>query len=248
LPNDLPVTLTIVEDPDLLRSYNDNNYGSESFRHARYLSPDRYRIDDFKLQIPRGERKGTMRIRIRPNGLSPDSMYLIPFRVTQCSEYEMNDARNTVLYRIRFQNPYSTTVSVPQFTHRGVKTTVGSDVEQATMAQKHVHAVSANEVRIIAGNTVFKNDLNFIEKWSLRLKMDADGKVTISPWNLGTYGMKVTQIDDDELYPNTYGVIKDDWGRVFKTFMLCYEYVDADSKVAYRMQEELRIEFRPEVK
>ena len=60
--------------------------------------------------------------------------------------------------------------------------------------------------------------------------------------------MKVTQIDGDAYYPNVFKLIDDGYGKIYRTFLLCYDYVDPDVNVTYRMKEELKIEHTKTVK
>ena len=241
-----PITLNLAEDASLLELYNNSNYGAESFQNAHYLSEDRYSINEHIINIPAGERTGSMKIRLRADGLSPDSVYFIPLRVVKCSAYELNIPKSAVLYQIHLKNFWASTAAYNfQYNHLGIRYEQGSDVAISSMMMKHVHPVSANEVRIFAGIQPFEKRLDRIEEWAMRLTMDDDGNVTITPWGKNSrFALNVTQIDGDEDYPNVFRLIDDGWGNIFKTFLLCYEYVDRSNGVTYRMQEELRIEHK----
>jgi len=237
-----PITLSIVEDESLFHAYNMNNFDTESYRYARRLSEDRYVVEQPFISIPESERGGTMRIRMKVNGLSPDSVYLIPFRVHQCSAHELNQQKSTVLYRIYLKNFWASTTSIPSYNHRGLRTE-GTGVPVNTMMQKAVHPVAGNAVRIFAGNSTFAANEKSIVQWGIQLTMDANSHVTISPWDTSPFGMQVKQVDGDLDYPNIFKLIDDGFGRVFKTFLLCYEYVDPTNNVTYMMKEELRTEY-----
>lgn len=243
LPTTETVTLDLAEDPDLLWQYNNNNFATESYKYARYLSTDRYEIEDPIIVIPQGERNGRMKIRVRAANLSPDSVYLIPFRVTQCSAYELNANKSTVLYRVYLKNFWASAKSIPVYSHRGLKMEIGTTNPVNTMITKQVFPVSGNEVRIFTGNKIISEPtMELIERWAMRLSIDADGKVTINPWSKTRFGMKITQVDGDLDYPNVFRLIDNGYGKIYKTFLLCYDYVDPDVGVTYRMKEELKIE------
>ena len=250
------ISLAIIEDEELLRVYNNTNYSLESFRYAKWLSADRYIVDQLSINIPAGERSGIMNIRVRAGGLSPDSVYYIPFNAVSTSAYELNQNKNTVLYRVHISNFWSSTVSVPQYSHRGLRTQVVDLPEGATppatvttVAQKHVHPVSANSVRTFAGNRSFEPNHSLITQWGILLTIDADNKVNITPWD-PAYGIEIYPVNDpdDDIYTNTFELFDDGFGRLFRIFWLNYNYVDPVSSVTFNMKEELRIQHVIEIK
>ncbi|MDR2038941.1 MAG: DUF4361 domain-containing protein [Bacteroidales bacterium] len=244
LPTNEPVVLSLAEDAGLLSEYNNNSFATEAYKYALYLPANRYKIDSHTITIPQGEQYGRMKIWLRAGGLSPDSVYFIPFRVEQSSAYELNPVKSTVLYRVYLKNFWASAKSVPVYSHRGIKQEKGTTTLVNTMMTKQMYPVSGNEVRIFAGNKIITElTVNLIEKWAIRLSVDADGNVTIRPWSDSHFGIKVTQVDGDPEYPNVFRLVDDGYGKTFKTFLLCYDYVDSDDGVTtYRMKEELRIE------
>lgn len=238
LPTTEPINIDIQEDESLLLSYNISNFDTDAQRYALYLSKDRYVIDEHKITIPTGERTGRMHIRIRTAGLSPDSIYMIPFRVNAFSAYEFNAEKNTVLYRLYFKNYYASTMDGDGSTiynHRGRRGATN------TMVQKKVFPVAPNQVRIMAGIKEFQADEALIDKWSIRLTVDEDNRVSIEPWNT-KFGTTITQIDGDAEYPNAFSIV-DDGYNTYKTFLLRYDYLDPDDGQTYEMREELRLAF-----
>ena len=286
LPTDQSIRLNIVEDPVILEQYNSFNFGSEAYQYARYIPESRKIINDYSINIPAGERTGVMNILIRPDGLSPDSVYMIPFRVTDVSAYEMNQDMNTVLYRLRMKNEWSSTADIPQYNHKGTSARIDlpDQVEVTTFIQKHIHPVSAHQVRVYAGGDrifdVNNRELEAeIKQWAITLTVN-DGNVTITPWYDAPNGMQVKQVNEacgggntewkcpicepeafedpsdtrvvqscyyDPRYNNTYKVVDDGWGRLFKTFMLCYEFTNPANGQRFIMKEELKIEQVTEV-
>ena len=47
-------------------------------------------------------------IKIRPEGLSPDSTYFVGLKATDISGVEINESKNTILYQILIKNDYAT--------------------------------------------------------------------------------------------------------------------------------------------
>ena len=83
----------------------------------------------------------------------------------------------------------------------------------------------------------------------MRIMIDNDGKATIEPWNKGHLGLTVKQVDGDnydkfDRFLNTGKLIDDGFGNLYKTIRLCYDYIDPNDKIEYRMWEELRLEYK----
>lgn len=233
------IDINIIEDEGLLEKYNVSNFDTDADRYAQYLSSDRYEINSHKITIPAGERSARMHIKLRTEGLSPDTVYLIPFRVKSFSAYEFSPRKNTVLYRIYLKNQFASTKDgdgATMYNHRGKRGPTN------TMMQKKVFPVADNAVRIMAGIKEFKAEEESINKWSLRIEVGEDGKLSIEPWDKSQFGLNITQIDGDEDFPNKF-MIEDDGYKKHKTFLLRYDYVDPDDGVSYEMSEELRIPY-----
>jgi len=232
-----PIDINMVEDESLITKYNVSSYDTDAERYAIYLDHSRFSIENQTITIPAGERTGRMKMKIRTAGLSPDSIYFIPFRVNSYSAYEMNLNKSTVMYRIYLKNYYASTKSgSTSYSHRGIRG--GTN----TMLEKPVFPVADNEVRIFAGIKQFDANETLINKWALRVVVGEDNNVTILPWNNSEFGLQVTQVDGDEDYPNIFK-IEDTGFKTFKTFLLRYDYVDPEDGKTYQMKEELRLEF-----
>jgi hypothetical protein len=232
-PTEKDIRVVLVQDIDLFNRYNRGNFDVETDKYANLLPPDKYDIDDYSLTIPAGERSGRMKIRIRPEGLSPDSTYLISLKVDNYSNYEVNPDKKDVLYRIMLKNYYAVQKTATNYTERGK---LG---EMNVLGTKRMFPLTYNSVRIIAGNEVFASDTATINSYSIILEIDARNKVTVKPFR----HLYVEQVDGDPDYPNTF-FIEDDGFRTYKTFLLRYNYKKANDNTLYEMREELRLEFR----
>jgi len=267
------------------------NFGTDDYKYARILSPNRYEIVDPNrtITIPAGERSGIMPINFKLEGLSPDSTYFIPFKTENCSAYELNLDKSAVLYRVHFKNFWASTKNTTEYSHRGYRILKDAiwdkwieDMEQwkedmeeweashepdeeaparpvapqrmPTYLNKRVVPVSRNEIRLYCGTKSYNasEDLQVaIVRYSLRITINDDGSLIIKPWDESHLGLNVEQvydnIDPDDIYGNTYELIDDGFGKVFRTFRLCYDYEDPSSnttpKEKYRMWEELRLEY-----
>ncbi len=238
-PTTEAIDINIIEDEALLKHYNVSNFDTDADRYAQYLNSSRYDVDSYKITIPAGERNARMHIKLRTEGLSPDTLYLIPFRVETFSAYEFSPRKNTVLYRIYLKNRFASTKDgdgATMYNHRGKRGATN------TMMQKKVFPVGRDEVRIMAGIKEFKAEEESISRWSLLIKVEDDGKVIIEPWDKSQFGMKVTQVDGDEDFPNNFTIFDDGYNK-YKTFLLRYDYVDPDDGATYQMSEELRVPY-----
>ncbi|MDR1865778.1 MAG: DUF4361 domain-containing protein [Bacteroidales bacterium] len=247
IEEDLYVELAF--DREAFDRYNTANFDVSAEKYAKVVPRSKYTVDDYSLTIPAGEKNGKMKIKLRPDGLSPDSIYFIPFKVVTYSAYELNPNKNNVLYQVLTKNFYATQKVQTDYTLRGFLsdgTTDGSSGELLfgqVMDTKRMHPVSRNRVRIMPGNQQFEDtnedQLSRINRLAIILEIAGNGKVSIMPWRTAG-GMEVTQIDGDPEYPNTFH-IEDDGYRKFKTFLLRYNF--KLGSVTYYMKEQLQLEF-----
>ncbi|WP_298647542.1 DUF1735 domain-containing protein [uncultured Proteiniphilum sp.] len=231
-PTKKDINISLVEDPLLIEAYNKTNFDVEYNKYAHALSKSRYDIDSYHLRIPAGEIKSSLPIRIRPEGLSPDSTYFIPLRIDLHDSYEANPEKSYVLFEIRIKNFYAkangTTYNL-----------VGKEQERSIFGTKIMHPLGGNKVRIMAGTEAYLADIEVHKKYALVLEISEEGKVHIIPYG----DIQVNQIDDDPEYPNIFKVNYDGY-RYYKTFLLRYDFTIGDN--TYRMSEELRLQFDPE--
>jgi hypothetical protein len=220
------------------------------------------------ITIPAGERNGRMSVGVNASGLSPDSIYYIPFRINSSSAYEVREEKSTVLYRVHMQNFWASTRAIPNYSHRGIRFNLplpaGYDsphtekgeatdpIGTPSFINKLIHPVTADVVRLYAGDKTrqSRDDLEKeITMWSMRVKInDIDDvikglpvSVNLSSWDTEHDWMEIRQKDGDPNFPNTYQIVDDGFGRRFNTFLLCYEYIDPINGAAFLMKEELRI-------
>jgi hypothetical protein len=229
LPTSKPLNITIAPDPESFDSYNRSNFDVDSARFAHLLPASMYDIDSYQISIQAGERLGKTAIRVRPEGLSPDSTYFIPLKMEQWTDIEVNPNKSNVLYRVLIKNRYATQESNTVYTmraYRGATQLPGSKLMQP---------LSRNRVRTMPGNVAFQSNLETINKWAIVLEIGADNSVKITPWK----NVSVTQIDGDPDYPNIFR-IEDTGYRKYLIFRLRYDY--KDGATTYQMKEELSLE------
>ena len=172
---------------------------------------------------------GRTMIRIRPEGLSPDSTYFVGLKATDISGVEINESKNTILYQILIKNDYATQGENVYYSMTGLADGM------ATAGNKKMFPLTHNSVRVIAGTESFESNVDHINKTAIILQVEENNHVTIKPYK----DIEVTQIDGDSKYPNTFK-IEESFGHTYNVFLLSYRYTkDGKSKV---MQEELRLE------
>jgi hypothetical protein len=238
------INISLVEDGTLLYEYNRSNYDVDISRYVNWLPRDNYYIESYDITIPVGERTGRMSIKVRPNGLSPDSIYFIPMRVNNFSSYELTSKKNTVLYHVYPKNYYATCNAL-KGTYTSYSAMIRIDTNILVMKTKPMFPLSGNSVRTVAGELSHSANVSVINTNSIVLTVDtATNKVTISPWK--DDNLQLQQIDDDPDYPNIFYIKDDGYNRTFKTFLLRYNY--RFSGKTYIIQEELSLEFKEELK
>ncbi len=222
----------IVVDPSLVDGYNKINYDLDYDRYAHELAVGNYSIDSPVLTIPAGEIKGILPIRIRPEGLSPDSIYFIPLKVNEHDNYEVNPDKNYILYRVRIKNFYAKDYGATSYNLSGTRNGVN------VFGAKNMHPLAANKVRIMVGTETYLPNVDILRSSAIVLELDENDNVQISPYG----DISVTQVDGDPDFPNNFQIEFDGF-RYFKKFLLRYNYTL--NGVTVEMKEELRYNYNP---
>jgi hypothetical protein len=232
-PTETGVKVTLVEDSAAFNNYNRGNFDADENLYANLLPETMYDIDDYNINIPAGERSGRMKIRVRTEGLSPDSTYFISLKVGELSAYEFNHKKSDVLYRVLIKNRYASqlTAGYTNYSLRGNKDNV------EVFGVKPMHPISKNRVRVMAGTETFLSSVATFNKSAIILEVTDDNKVLITPYK----DITVQQIDGDPDFPNIFKV-EDDGYRKYNTFLLHYSYKIGNT--TYQMKEELRMEIK----
>jgi hypothetical protein len=191
------------------------------------------------MRIKGGTTGAEMPIRIRPNGLSPDSVYFLPLRIDNHDTYEANPEKSYVLYRVMLKNRFARSDGNTYYTMRTKQSVSGTGVELETPGTKIMHPLSGNRVRIMAGTTAFVSDVTRLKQSAIILEVDDNNNVRILPYG----DIEVTTVNGHPDFPNIFK-IEDDGYATYKTFLLRYNYTVGD--ITYEMKEELRLSFNPD--
>lgn len=234
------VTINIVEDPDLIETYNRNNYDQDVAKYAKQLPKDKYEISSMQCVIKAGQTGGVIPVKIRPAGLSPDTTYLIPIRVDTYDRCEINPDKCYMLYRVQIENRWAVGDGTTNYTLRGKRRILGDQSELSMPGTKILFPLTANRVRTMVGNETYAADEETLYRGAMILEIADNGKVKILPYR----DVEIVQLDnEDPEYPNKF-FIDDDGFNTYKTFLLCYQYTFEG--VTYVMKEELRLQFNPD--
>lgn len=225
------IDITLEEDSTPLDIYNKAIYDADESRYAKLLSKDQYQIDSYHIKIAAGERGGKTMIKVRPEGLSPDSIYFVALKVSSYSSYEVNEAKSNVLYRVLIKNDYASQATESMYTMSGYFNGV------VTGGNKKMQPLGWNKVRIMAGTVSYQADVTTINRAAIVLEVTSDNRVRITPFK----DIYVKAINDDPDYPNTFKTETIN-NRTYNVFSLCYEYIL--SGTTHRMKEELRMEIK----
>lgn len=223
------IIIGLEEDQSPLDLYNRSLFDVDEKLYAKFLPKDKYEIVDYKIQINAGERTGRTMVKLRPEGLSPDSTYFIGLKATDISGVEINQKKNTILYQVLIKNDYATQGENIFYAMTGLVNTM------VTAGNKKLFPLTHNSVRMIAGTEAFQSNVDHINKNSIILEVGADNHVTIKPYK----DLDVVQLDGDLKYPNVFR-IEESFGRRYNVFLLSYQYTIKGVKRV--MQEELRLE------
>ena len=99
-PTKKDLKISIIEDESFIYSYNKSNYDQNVDKYVQPMPKDKYDIESLECTIPAGELGTQIPIRIRPEGLSPDSTYFISVRVDSYDEYEIKIGRASCRERV----------------------------------------------------------------------------------------------------------------------------------------------------
>lgn len=237
------MSFTIEKNDSLFNRYNKTNFDIDESRFAHLLPENCYDMPEMSGVIKAGERQGRIAINLKNlSELSPDSTYLLNFKLDKEKSAPINAKKMHVLLKLMWKNEYASTAVNSSYSYRN--TLVATLTEGSNMARKmsssvRLFPVGPHSVRMLAGDETwkdYKDALDIINARSIVLEVgekdlkDASSyKVTIKPYKT----IEVVQMPALQEYPNTYRLVEDKLpgGRseYFKEFRIHYKYrVTAD--------------------
>lgn len=226
--NDLVIGLE--EDSEPLVKYNFAVYDNSEDLYAKSLPKEKYEIMDNKIVIRAGELTGRTMIKLRPDGLSPDSTYFIGLKATNASGVEIKSKKSTMLYQVIIENEYASQANSTLYSM------VGFANGLATAANKQLFPLTSNSVRMVAGSETFVSKLPNIAKNCLILEMDEFNNVKIKPYK----DIQVVQLDNDSMYPNKFKV-EEAFGMRTNVFLLSYQYTIGNVTTLMKERVEMQV-------
>ena len=108
----------------VLDDYNYINFDIDESRYARLLDPSHYTIEDYStvLEANSPDYYSLIPIKVNPDGLSPDSTYIIPMRIKSVSNYRVNPDKDRVMYKVVLANEFATMERTTYYQMNGVET------------------------------------------------------------------------------------------------------------------------------
>lgn len=195
------VTVEIEPYEEALNHYNYVNYDIDESRYAKLLDPSHYSIESYStvLKADSPDYYSLIPIKVNPDGLSPDSTYIIPMRIKSVSDYRVNPDKDNVLYRVVLANEFATMETTTYYQMTGVETLGLSSGENASgvSVTRVVAPLTKNKVRMFAGTHSYVPNsvtLEEINKYAMTVTLNEDHSVEIAPYG----DIEVEQLEDAE--------------------------------------------------
>lgn len=188
--------------PDVLSEYNRIKYDIDESKYAKELSPQYYSISRLgvTLEANSSDTYSVMPIQVKPEGLSPDSIYFIPLRIKSSSAYSINPDKCQVLYQIQMKNLYARTDQATIYNASG-KLQKEGEIEREAAASQTFHPLTKNSFRIFAGIKGHEKNEEVINKNGIIVTVNEDNSLTMKPYNKNY--IEVASLDSER--PNYYG-------------------------------------------
>lgn len=182
LPIDEPVTVEFEYNDTLLSEYNRLNFDIDTAKFARRLKPENYTLESMSVTMNPGDEDSyaLLPVKIRPEGLSPDSTYMLPLQIKSISNYELNPKKSTVLYRVYVENKYAEQIKSTMYFMKGTRLKDGDKIEAAIASNKRLKPISATRVRLFPEAITYKEELDYIKRWAIYLDINDNGTVDVS--------------------------------------------------------------------
>jgi hypothetical protein len=189
--NEQDITVTLEPYPEMLDKYNSLNYDYQS-EYAKLLPADRYEIESYSVTLPAKSNYHYARlpIKVRPLGLSPDSLYFIPLRIKSVSRYDVNEEKRDVLFRVAIENDYAEQLVPTYYVKSGLMT----NPITVLSGTKLVQPLEKDKVRMFVGNEIYGSTTTVedIERLSIVVQINEDNSLTITPYG----SMEVEMLDN----------------------------------------------------
>lgn len=196
--NDKNIVVNLDPAPEWMDRYNSLKFDYE-YQYAKLLPANRYQIASYTVTLPAlsGYHYERLNVKVRPLGLSPDSIYFVPLKIVSVSDYEVNEDKQYVLFRAAIENDYAT--QVPQTYYRKD----GSIDNPYTVLSgvKTVHPLTKDKVRMFIGNGAYTEDTTpeYITRNSVVVQIHPNNSVTVSPYDDSVMEVEMLENVDNKI-------------------------------------------------
>lgn len=206
---DHDITVTLEKDPDVLSKYNHSNFDLDESKYAKELKPERYKIASYTTVLKAGSQDPYVKVpvEITPEGLSPDTTYLIPLRIKEDASFEMNPDKSQVLYKVYIANDFTSqekpTVAFMRGTQIEESEKEAGEKPRQMSGNKTFYPLTKRTVRVNAAleNSANKLTEDLINRSSLIMEIKEETATTIdgmeyNPIVLKPYNTKFIQVEE----------------------------------------------------
>ena len=229
--NEEEIVVTMTPDDAIMGQYNRNNFDIDESKYAVLLPANRYEISSYTVAIPArpADQYVKVPVKVRPLGLSPDTIYFIPLAIKSVSRYEVNDEKYNMLYRVTIENDYARQKVVTYYTKRGTEVNQSNNNLTLMSGVKQVQPLTKDKTRMFAGNFV-QDQLTTvadIERYAVVVQVKADNSLDITPYG----SIEVEKLDADGY--NRYDPEVQQGIKKYRMLYLHYRYRTMYSNGAY---------------
>lgn len=228
---DRDVNVILEYAPEVLQDYNKIKYDIDQSKYAKELPSKYYSIAQMGLTLKADspDTYNVMPIQVKPEGLSPDSIYLIPLRIKSVSAYSVNPEKFQVLYQVHIKNLYARTDEATIYSASGNLQTEGDD-ERGAAASQTFHPLTKNSFRIFAGIKGYEKNEEVIKKNGIIVTVNEDNSLTMKPYDPGFIELASLNEEQPDYYGN-YELADVYGGKKRQRFNFKYKYrFKGDSK------------------
>lgn len=199
---DKDVNVLLEYAPDVLHRYNKTKYDIDESKYAKELATKYYSIPQLALTLKADnpDTYNVMPILVKPEGLSPDSIYFIPLRIKSVSSYSVNPDKSQVLFQVQMKNLYARTDETTIYNASGKIQKEGENERDAAASQTF-HPLTKNSIRIFAGIKGYEKDEEVIKKNAIIVTVNEDNSLTMKPYDADY--IEVASVDAER--PGYYG-------------------------------------------
>lgn len=179
--NEKEIKVTLEPNPEMLDKFNSLNFNYES-EYAKLLPADRYEITSYTTTIPANSDYHYARIpvKVRTLGLSPDSIYFIPLKIKSVSNFDVNEDKSDVLFRVAIENDYAQQLVPTYYSKSGTMTNPVTVLSGAKLVQP----LEKDKVRMFIGNETYSTTTTVadIENLSVVVQILEDNSLLVTPY------------------------------------------------------------------